>query len=588
MKSNAVFVSNLSCFATAGLFVFGLLILAVNLKEVQVEDAASYNLEFDRQAIRRVETAGLRGRIIDRHGRDLAANRKSLSLALNAEAFQKNTWKKTADAIEVAIQKVADCIGTPSPLDRKTIERHVNQSLAMPLVVWRDINDMELARFAEHDRDFEGFEIMEMDERYYPYGSLASHMIGYVGRDRGETEAGDRKFNFHELELRGRSGLEIYYDSYLRGVSGEKHVRVDARGYKVSERIVIESKAGPDLKTTIDIDIQKEVERQLRGQAGACVVMDPRDGSILAMASAPSYDPNAFVPTLSKSLYDRYSTHPLKPLLNRASGGAYAPGSTFKPITALAGLTVGYPQMRTYECTGAFKLGGLTLHCARRWGHGPMDMRHALKESCNPYFCHLGYDIGTNALITAAKTMGLGAKTGIDFGIDIAGVVPDAEWKEVHYHEKWFPGDLTQMSIGQGMLLVSPLQMARVAGAIGTGYLVTPKIKADLPPKKTPLPYKQWQLKVVRDGMEMVVNGGSGKKAKLDAVKVAGKTGTAEIGRGETRRKNTWFIAYAPAEDPIVSVAMIIENGDSGGGTTAPKVKAVLENIFGSVDIDEE
>lgn len=215
-----------------------------------------------------------------------------------------------------------------------------------------------------------------------------------------------------------------------------------------------------------------------------------------------------------------------------------------------------------------------------------MDMRHALRESCNPYFCNLGYEIGTNAIIRAAKTMGLGSKTGIDFGVDVAGVVPDAEWKEAVYHEKWFPGDVTQMAIGQGMLLVSPLQMARIAGAIGTGYLVTPRLKADIPTRKQKLPFAEWQLRVVRDGMEMVVDGGTGKKAKLSSVKVAGKTGTAEIGRGATKRKNTWFIAYAPADDPVIAVAMVIENGDSGGGTTAPKVRNVLASIFG--DDNEE
>lgn len=586
MKNEVSIVSDLSCWASAAIYLMGLVVLAVNLKEVQVEDAASYNYASARQSIRRVETDGLRGKIVDRHGRDLATNRKSLSIVLNAAQFQKNSWRATTDEIEKEIERVAKCIGQESPLTRKSIERHVSQTLAMPLVVWRDIGEEELARFSEHDREFPGFKCEETDERVYPYGSVGSHVIGYVGRDRGESEAGDEKFNFHQLEMRGRSGLEIYYDSYLRGVSGERKVLVDARGFAIKDWVVVESKAGPDLKTTLDIDIQKAVEKELEGLVGACVVIDPRDGSVLALASAPSYNPNDFVPILSKELYAKYSKDPKKPLLNRASGGAYAPGSTFKTVTALAGLSIGYPQKRTYECTGVFKLGGLSLHCARRWGHGDMDMRHALRESCNPYFCNLGYEIGTNAIIRAAKTMGLGSKTGIDFGVDVAGVVPDAEWKEAVYHEKWFPGDVTQMAIGQGMLLVSPLQMARIAGAIGTGYLVTPRLKADIPTRKQKLPFAEWQLRVVRDGMEMVVDGGTGKKAKLSSVKVAGKTGTAEIGRGATKRKNTWFIAYAPADDPVIAVAMVIENGDSGGGTTAPKVRNVLASIFG--DDNEE
>ena len=209
-------------------------------------------------------------------------------------------------------------------------------------------------------------------------------------------------------------------------------------------------------------------------------------------------------------------------------------------------------------------------------------MRGALRESCNTYFCNLGTVVGTNALIAAARSFGLGKKTGIDFGIDMAGVVPDGEWKRRVYNEAWYPGDLPQMAIGQGMLLVSPLQMARVAGAIGTGYLVVPHLKEGLDSGRQPLPFSEAQLQVVREGMRMVVDGGTGRRGGEGlAVAVSGKTGTAEVGVGERRRKNTWFIAYAPSEHPTVAVAMVIENGESGGGTTAPKVRNVLAHVFG-------
>ena len=254
-------------------------------------------------------------------------------------------------------------------------------------------------------------------------------------------------------------------------------------------------------------------------------------------------------------------------------------------MTALAGLRAGVPPEATYDCTGVFELGGMKLHCARRWGHGPIDMRHAIKESCNTYFSNLGCDIGTNALFSAARAMGLGAKTGLDFPQDSAGIVPSAEYKRSHYDLPWYASDLAHASIGQGHLLVTPLQMARLAGAIGTGFLTRPRLRADSPVECMLLPFSAQNLAVIREGMRMVVDGGTGHLAGEGvAVSVAGKTGTAEVGLGATRRKNTWFIAYAPAEKPTVAIAMVIENGESGGTTTAPKVNAVLKAIFGEVE----
>jgi penicillin-binding protein 2 len=215
-------------------------------------------------------------------------------------------------------------------------------------------------------------------------------------------------------------------------------------------------------------------------------------------------------------------------------------------------------------------------------------MRHAIRESCNPYFCNLATEIGTNAIINAARAFGLGSKTGIDLGVDMAGTVPDGEWKMRMYSEPWYPGDLPQMAIGQGMLLASPLQMAMVAGAIATGYLTVPHLKLDAAAHRKALPFTKRQLDVVREGMRMVVDGGTGRRGgDRVAVAVSGKTGTAEVGRGESRRKNAWFIAYAPSENPTAAVAMIVENGESGGGTAAPRVRNILASMFGETESRE-
>lgn len=588
MKSDDPLFGRICCIVMAAMFALGLMHLGSRLREVQVDAAADYSYASDRQSVRRVQTAGQRGRILDRRGKVLAANRVSVSIVCNPARFQRKTWSGTVSAITQQIAVVAHKLGVASPLNGEDVRRHVNQSPSMPLYVWRDIDELALAKFCENEREFPGFTVVETYERTYPMGRLAAHLLGYVGRDRGDSYAGDEKFNFFVREMRGRAGIEAYYDGFMRGVPGEKKLLVDARGFAIREWTVVEPKVGPDLELTIDAGIQSLVERQLAGLCGACVVMDPNNGEVLAMASNPGFNPNDFVPVLKPALYERYAKDPTKPLLNRACGGAYAPGSTFKPVTALAGLSIGYPEHARYSCNGVYELGEMQLRCASRWGHGELDLRRALMKSCNPFFCNLGAETGTNALIAAAHALGLGEKTGIDFAVDMAGAVPDAEWKLRMYHERWYSGDLLQMSIGQGMLLASPLQMARLAGAIGTGRLVTPRLKRGSAVMSRRLPFAAEHLRVVREGMRMVVTGdgasrGTGWRAGDGvAVPVSAKTGTAEVGIGERKRKNVWMIAYAPSEAPRVSVALVVENGASGGGTAAPRVGNILRGVFGA------
>ena len=581
MRDDASLVSDLSVLAVGVVFVAGLVALGFRLARVQLAEAARYSYDGASQSVRRVQTAGPRGRILARDGTVLADNRVSVSIVASPERFQRRTWDDTVLAISNAVAEVSATIGLPATITTNAISRHVRQQLARPLVVWRDVGDEAMARLAEHSAEFPGFSCVETEERIYPEGALAAHVIGFVGH-RETMPAPGVRYNFHDREMRGREGLEAFYDSYLRGSSGEIVVTVDARGFAVEEKTLVEARRGPDLRLSINVGIQRAVERQLRGERGACAVLDPRDGAVLALASAPGYDLNQLVPKLSPEVNERLFRNAKNDYRNRACYETYAPGSTFKPVTALAMLNAGIPAEQEYECTGVLELGGMSLHCSRRWGHGPIDMRHALKESCNTYFSHFGCDIGTNALFSAARAFGLGAKTGIDFPQDSAGVVPSAEYKRSHYGVPWFSGDLAHASIGQGQLLATPLQMARLAGALGTGFLVRPRLRSDSPVERTPVQFSVRDLEIVKQGMRMVVEGGTGKRAGEGvAVDVAGKTGTAEVGSGAMRRKNAWFIAYAPAERPTVAIAMVVENGESGGTTAAPRVNAVLKAIFG-------
>lgn len=579
-------LADIMCLVVSSVFVLGMLFLIVRLKSLQVDTSADYNYANVRQSERRVQTEGLRGRILDRNGNVLAGNRTSLSIVCDVARFRRRNWTRTVDEIVEAIENVAKVTRLPLSVTRRKIERHVRQELARPLECWKDVPRVALARFFEHSNELPGFSCKERSERFYPYGSMACHIIGYVSHARGDVVAGDEKFNFFEPEMDGRAGVESYYNEFLRGVPGERRIRVDALGYAISEWTIAESAPGPDLKLTLDMKIQRSAEEVMAGLKGAFVALDPRNGDILASVSVPEYDLNSFIPFIGEDEYAKLRNDPDRPFLDRAMSGLYAPGSTFKPIVALAALESGFSSKTQYNCMGVYEAGGMRLRCASRWGHGDLAMEEAIMRSCNPYFCSLGAKIGTNEICRASRAFGLGSKTGVDFLADSAGVVPDADWKMSRYGERWFFGDLVQMSIGQGMLLATPLQMARVAGAIGTGMLVTPRLKIDIPVEKTKLPYSKEHLEIVREGMRMVVSGdgisrGTGFRAGKDVpVSVSGKTGTAEIGRGATRRKNAWFIAYAPSENPEIAVAVVIENAEGGGVDAAPRVATVMKEFF--------
>ncbi len=589
MKNSYSFSALISFVLISVVFAMGFLVLLFRLKDVQVDKAAEFRRQMQQQSFRRVQTVGLRGSILDRNGVALAGNRAVVDIVVNPEFFRsKKRGETTSGNLMSAINRLGNKILRKSSIDEKDINRHLSQALARPLKVWGDVSEKELALFYESESDFPGFECVVSSERYYPLGKLAAHVLGRVGRDRQPLDIGDGKMNFVDKELCGRDGIELQYDSFLRGMPGEDRLYVDARGYATSRSTAVEARNGFDLRLTIDAMLQYNAERQFDGCKGAFVAIDPRDGSVRAMVSAPSFDPRKCVPIFPEKLYIQYRDDPSKPLLNRAVAGQYAPGSTFKPLTALAALSVGVSPSFTLECIGYYEIAGMRIRCARTWGHGEIELTHGLKESCNPYFCALGVKAGTNALISVCHEFGLGRKTGIDFPIESKGIVPDASVKErLSPGVRWYSGDVAQTSIGQGLLLVSPLQMALVASALGTGFLPTPRLSemTDVNIRKLNIPKQH--LDYVRKGMRMVVDGGTGRKAGKDIeADIIGKTGTAEIGPRDNRRKNTWFIAYCePTEKSRVkeplALAIVVEDGESGGSTAAPKVREILHSFYG-------
>lgn len=589
MKSDYSMQGLLSFAVLSVSFLIGFLILASRLKVEQVDFAAEYRRQMQSQSFRRVQTTGLRGRILDRNGVVLAGNRTVVNIAINPESYRAKARGETTEKnILNAIEAAKEIIGRPSTVDADDVRRHLKRSLAMPLIVWRDISEEELARFSEHQYKLEGFGCSVGSERYYPHGMLAAHVLGRVGRDRLPFNPGDERINFIDKELCGRDGLELQYDTLLRGMPGEERVLVDAMGFATEREVLVESRNGFDLKLAIDYKLQRAAEDALRGMKGAFVAVDPRDGSVRAMVSAPSFDPRECVPVFPRKLYERYSKDPAKPLLNRAVAGQYAPGSTFKPLTALAALSVGIDPDKTCECCGYYETAGMRIRCARTWGHGEMNLVNAIKNSCNPYFCEIGVKSGTNAINSVCRKFGLGVKTGIDFPIEGDGLIPDAAEKAKRDPSvRWNSGDVAQASIGQGLLLVTPLQMSLVAAALGTGKLPVPHFVENYTSRPKNLNFSKRDLSYVREGMRKVVSGGTGRLAgeRVEA-DVMGKTGTAEVGSRANRRKNTWFIAYVTPtpksliQEPL-ALALVVENGDTGGSTSAPKVGEILRAYYG-------
>lgn len=577
-------------FVLAAMFTAGIAELAVSLHSVQVENSAEFKQDLSRQATRRMRRPAVRGRILDSTGGVLAESRARRDIVCDLSAFLKNGgFSNTVMAVDAGIIRLAGVLGLdrPESLDAARIARHARIASAVPMCVWRDANERTLAKFEERASEFPGFSVESHAERVYPRGKFAAHLVGYTGRDRDASDSDDARMLAYELDMKGRSGLESFYNEYLAGVCGAVRIPVDARGFKprgvARENIALEEtqerepQNGLDLTLTIDPVLQEAAERELEGVCGACVALDPRDGAVLAMVSAPAFDPNDFVPFLTRKRYRELSEDPKRPLINRATAGLYAPGSTFKPVTAVAALNSGVKPDQDYDCTGVYTLGTMRLRCWSRWGQGALNMRGAIEQSCNPYFARIGYLIGSNTLFRTAREFGFSAKTGIDYAPEYAGSLATPPF---------YPGLVCQSSIGQGKLLVTPLQMAVEAAALANGGKVyTPYLKrrpAGLPPPDPARTVKcrPGDFELVRLGMRDVVEGakGTGKAIGGLAVPCAGKTGTAQIGGG---LKNAWVIAFAPYDNPTVALALLVEHGESGGKTAAPRVHRILAARFG-------
>ena len=587
-------------FVLGGATAIGVTALVLRLGQLQVVQAGEYaTLATNNQFNFRL-TPPPRGRILDRNGVVVAGNRPSFRVLVVRD--------ETKD-----LDRTLDLLGQilPDTMERRrAIIRDVNAARPFsPVPVKADLNWEEFSRVNLYANELPGVMADMNQARFYPFGGAFAHVVGYVAkvadtdikviRDRGETP---QPILYNPGYRIGRSGLERTLDKDLQGVAGGTRVEVDARGRVVAEDAGGSRPAvpGEDVVLTLDADVQNRALEVYGEEAGGCVVMDVRNGDILAMVSAPSFDPNLFVSGVPSTVYRALADYERRPLLDKAVGGTFAPGSTFKPVVGLAALKRGLDPNRRIVCTGGFYLG-------RRFAclgvHGAQDLRAAIKNSCNVYFMTLATEMGPDAIADVARDMGFGQTFDIGLGGQKAGLVPDTRWRRenpVRGDGRWYPGETPSYAIGQGALSVNALQLAVYTARLANGRkMVMPRlIKSVGGVEQSPsgafadLPYDPALVQLIRQGMEAVTEaGGTGfrnSQLGLGAVRMAGKTGTAQAqnygagsrkgaGRPWSQKDHNLFIAYAPVDNPRYAVSVIVQHGGMGGGTAgAPRAREVM------------
>lgn len=598
-----------------GLLIAMLSVLAGGLAYRQLFQGGSYTERGRIQSQRRVIVPGPRGNIYDREGRVLVENLPRFSVVLDlaelrgefaqeAARIRRNYLSYPSDqrpsygqryaiarnqVVQRYLDQVNALIGRHETVDNRDIERHYEQSLLLPFVLLDDLAPAEYARLIERLPVNSPLQVYTSSLRHYPHGSAAAHVLGYVGTQadpEAEDFPGDELMTFKLKGSSGRNGLELEFDDQLQGEAGGTIYRVDPAGFKVAtplqQRLPVQ---GRNLTTSLDIDLQLAAEAAMEGKVGAAVVLDVATGEVLVMASKPDYDVNTFVPRIPQDVWNAVQAS--GGFLNRAIQGQYPPGSTFKVITAIAGLRSGAidADKSTAICPGYLMVGNRRFPCWNHYGHGTRNVVGAIRDSCNVFFYTYGLEMGPELLATEARRFGLDEPTRIELPYEFKNpVVPDPAWKRRNKNEDgpWSKGDTANTSIGQGYTLVTPLQVACFVASFARGETATvPSLlhQPDRPRQHTsPIGLSAADYQIIVSGMEQGYQIGTGKLARIDGLRAGTKTGTAQKGRIEL----AWMIAFAPVENPQLAIAVVLEgqelDASYGGGTNAsPVVKSVLQ-----------
>lgn len=564
-------------YVSVGVFLF----LISGFWNLQVRNPEWYSELAERNRIKALPILAPRGKILDRDGRVIVDNHSSFSVILSREGLRREHLRVIAAGLHLNYKQL-----------RERLEGYRARPQYEQVVLKDELSPGELA-FVEAHRSMPGFPEMELihsQRRLYPRYGLAAHLVGYVG-EVSEAELNTLEFaQYKPGDVVGKAGIERQYNEVLMGVDGQRQVVVDSRGRVRQVFGLKEAIPGKNLQLTIDLDVQAVAELAMEGRRGAVVALDPRSGEILAMVSRPAFDPNRFAGRIRADDWKQLVGDPETPLLNRAIQAQLAPGSTFKPLLAIAALETGViDDGFTVSCRGGATFYRRFFKCHVKKGHGLVDLHRAIVQSCDVFFYTVGNRLGIDRLAEYAELFGLGHRTGIDLPHEAAGVVPSSRWKLRNFRQKWYAGETISVAIGQGALTVTPLQLAYAVGGLAMGgvwykpHLVKTAARPE-PVRQVAL--QPHHIAQVVYGMYGVVNeGGTGARARLPGVELCGKTGTAQLASnealknsklGQTLKDNAWFVGFAPRESPEIVVVALFEAGEHGH-LAAPIVRDVIK-----------
>ncbi len=575
-------------------------ILVVRLWFLQINQGDRYKEKALNNRVRKLQISAPRGNILDRYNRILISNRPLFNIL----------WTRDdAEEPDLVLKKMSHILKE----DMSDILSHIREEGShpnyIPIRLKEDVTWKTVAFIENHSLELPGIRIEAVPSRTYNYNNMGSHLVGYLA-EISKTEL--RKQNSAEYaggDQIGKMGSEKIYEEELRGKKGVRIFEVNVHGLEQQQLKLNEPLPGNDIQLTLDIDLQQKAEESMAGRSGAVIAMDISTGELLALSSSPQVNLEHFIGGISQKNWDSLLNDPMNPLLDKTIQGQYPPGSTYKIVTALAGLMEGVITPETkIPCYGSFKLHGHTYGCWKKWGHGEdVDLKKALAESCDVYFYQIGQELGVDTLARYARSLGLGEKTGIILENEKSGLVPTKAWKHCVKNQGWQQGETVSVSIGQGFNLTTPLQVALMTAALANnGQFYKPQLLKSIkdpdgttiktfPPeeKDTALGTPQ-AFKLIRAGLHAAVQSphGTGKAAKLDTIEIAGKTGTSQVVRLSQFKgvdeedipweylDHAWFTCYAPADKPEIVVTVMVEHGGHGGSAAGPVAKAVLEEYF--------
>ena len=574
--------------AVASYFIVGMIgVLLIGFWKLQVIDADKYSTMAERNRVRYIPVIAPRGRMLDRDGRVLVDNRPSFSVLLLRDDLAQ---------VEKHLAGISDGLGIPIDDLQDQLKNTKNLPKFQPIVIKPDASQADIAFIESHRSDIPVLEMISVSRRRYLPGGFLAHTAGYVGEvSEQQIEASNGKFRPGDFV--GKTGLERQYNDLLQGTDGMRRVVVNSIGQEKERLATQEAISGKQILLTIDYDLQEIAEQSLGTRPGAAVALDPRTGEVLAMVSHPALDPNDFAVRISAGDWKSLNEDPQKPLLNRAIQAQLAPGSVFKIVTATAMLEdKNPPENFTTFCPGyaTFYRRQFKCYIYGKGSHGVAGLHKAILESCDIFFYNVGMRLGIERLSYYGSKLGLGRKTGIDLPEELPGLMPSTEWVERVYHRKWYAGETISVATGQGAIITTPLQLARMIGGIAMGGVFKqPHLLKDAPNVgEERFALSESTVEKITDAMYGVVNeeGGTARNVRLPGIDVAGKSGTAQVIGYATREKfgkqkrfedNAWFVGYAPRRNPEIVVCVLVqESGKHGGEAAGPVVKEVIKAYY--------